>query len=78
MISRQVPLLDLRAQYRQIRAEVLADSELQRQLRETKDKEGFLEMVIQLGHERGYNFSMSDVESALNEARRTWLERWIQ
>lgn len=57
--------------------EVLQDQDLQHQLRTTTDRESFLHLVISLGHERGYRFSVSDVEAALAAARRTWLERWI-
>lgn len=57
--------------------EVLADPELQQQLRSTADRRDFLLLIIRLGHERGYQFSGSDVEAALVAAHRTWLERWI-
>ena len=57
---------------------VLANEDLQRQLRETPDKETFLEVMMNLGRECGYNFSIADIESALGQARRTWIERWIK
>jgi hypothetical protein len=56
---------------------VLCDQDLQEQLRETPDKESFLDLMITLGHARGYQFSIADVEAALLAAHRTWLERWI-
>ena len=60
------------------RDEVLANEDLQRQLRETPDKETFLEVMMNLGRECGYNFSIADIETALGQARRTWIERWIK
>ena len=60
------------------RDEVLANEDLQRQLRETPDKETFLEVMMNLGRECGYDFSIADIETALGQARRTWIERWIK
>ncbi len=56
---------------------VLQDLTLQKRLRETDDLELFVALVVQLGHEHGFDFTSKDVENALRESRRAWLERWL-
>jgi len=55
---------------------VLREAKLQRQLRECGSEE-FVARVVELGTARGYEFSAIDVEKAMNDARRVWLERWL-
>jgi Nif11 domain len=57
---------------------VLEDVGLQERLRESDDLESFLELILQLGEERGCRFTAADVEAALRKSRRAWLERWIE
>lgn len=64
-------------QFDLFKQEVLQDRNLQEQLRNTVDKDSFLDLIITIGIERGYKFSTSDVEAAMAAANRTWLERWI-
>lgn len=65
------------AEFERFREAVLVDAALQRQLRLTTDRESFIELLVALGNERGYRFTGPDVEDALRDARRTWIERWI-
>jgi hypothetical protein len=59
------------------RLAVLADFELQQQLRVTADWESFARLAVSIGNERGYRFSESQVHQALLAARQDWLSRWI-
>jgi hypothetical protein len=61
-------------QFRQI---VLYDPILQVRLRETTELRPFVELVIRVGEERGCIFTPEEVEAALRESRRSWIERWI-
>jgi len=64
-------------EFERFREEVLADLNLQEQLRRTPDKESFQKLLVALGGERGYRFTQADVEDALRTARRRWIERWL-
>ena len=61
--------------FRQI---VLTDLNLQRRLRETADRESFTRLVVSIGQQGGYLFTAADVENAIEAARKTWLERWVE
>jgi hypothetical protein len=61
-------------QFRQI---VLHDPALQERLRETTDPRPFVDLVVRVGGERGCIFTPEEVEAALREGRRSWIERWI-
>lgn len=56
---------------------VLADPELQRQLRALPDQAAFVTRVVQLAGERGFALTPGDVEEALAASRRAWFERWV-
>ena len=56
---------------------VLADRELHDRLRATADQTAFIALAVQLGAERGCDFTAPVVEAALQERRRAWLERWL-
>lgn len=64
------------AELERFQQEVLNDLNLQQQLRETTDKESFLELVMALGRERGYRITALEVDDAMRAAVRTWIERW--
>jgi hypothetical protein len=55
----------------------LDDNSLLERLRRTQNKRLFIALAQQMGRDRGCIFAAADVEEALKEARRTWLERWI-
>ncbi len=61
----------------QFRRLVLDDDEMQKQLRETPDKESFLALMLRFGAERGYEFTAEDVEEALRDEQRRWIMRWV-
>jgi Nif11 domain len=56
---------------------VLADSALQRELQEVTHQEDFVVRFLSLARERGLAVEADDVETALRNSRREWLERWI-
>jgi hypothetical protein len=63
--------------FEQFRHLVLEDVTLQERLRETPNLKAFLDLTLRLGREHGYSFTARDVEDALRESRRAWLQRWI-
>jgi hypothetical protein len=63
--------------FERFRLQVLEDAALQEMLRETPNLKAFLGLTLQLGRERGYSFTAEDVEDALRESRRAWLQRWV-
>jgi hypothetical protein len=56
---------------------VLADRDLHDQLRAAENVESFITLAVRLGAERGCHFSAATVQSAVEEKRRAWLERWL-
>lgn len=56
---------------------VLNNQALQKKLREIGDRAQFTARVIELGARHGFEITAGDVEQALRENRRLWLERWI-
>ncbi|GAB4191480.1 MAG: hypothetical protein OHK0022_05220 [Roseiflexaceae bacterium] len=65
------------ADWEQFRLAVLADRDLQDRLRSTPDWQAFVELALRLSAERGYALTSTDLERALQESRRSWLERGI-
>lgn len=65
------------ADWEQFHRAVLADRDLQQRLRSTPDWQTFVEQALQLSAERGYRLTVADLERALQESRRAWLERWL-
>ena len=61
----------------EFREEVLKDLSLQVRLREIEDRQTFVRLAVRLGAEKGFCFSADDVESAMRDGRRVWIERWI-
>jgi hypothetical protein len=51
---------------------------LQERLRATPDRASFIALTLQLGAERGYSFTVDEIEEALKASQRAWLERWIE
>ncbi len=60
-------------QFRQL---VLLDPLLQAQLRHLPDKPAFIARMLELGAERGYEFTAEELEAALAAGRRAWNQRW--
>jgi len=61
-------------QFRQL---VLREPSLQARLREPLELSRFLDLMLQEGKERGFDFTAEEVQQALSASRRAWLERWI-
>jgi hypothetical protein len=57
---------------------VFEDAALQEELGEIIDRGLFLEWVVRTGEARGFGFTAEHVQQAMQEGRRTWLERRIQ
>ena len=66
-----------RESFEQFRQGVLQDMSLQERLRETPDRDSFLTLLLQLGEERGYDFTVEDVEAAMLESQMAWRLRWV-
>ncbi len=61
-------------QFRQL---VYERPDLQEVLRDTTDRELFLQEMIRLGHQNNYFFTSREVDKALQAERQKWFERWI-
>ncbi|HYM01967.1 MAG TPA: aspartyl/asparaginyl beta-hydroxylase domain-containing protein [Stellaceae bacterium] len=64
-------------QLENFQAAVLADAALQAMLRQERDPQRFVALVIEIGEARGYRFTASDVAAAMQANRRAWIERMI-
>jgi len=56
---------------------VLAESALHDQLRAAPSEAAFIELAIRLAAERGCELTASALQTAINQERRAWLERWL-
>ena len=56
---------------------VLDDECLQRELRAVTQPSAFPTAVADAAGQRGCAVTPEDVQAALREARRSWLERWV-
>lgn len=45
---------------------VIKDSALKERLKQSSDQESFVKLAVQLGEERGYSFTPSEVEAYVN------------
>ena len=55
----------------------LADRQLHQRLCATVDVESFAALAVHLGRDQGCEFSVEDVQTAIRERRRAWLERHL-
>jgi hypothetical protein len=62
------------ARFRRI---VLADPALERRLQSISDWPSFVEEAVGAAAERGLALTEADVRAARDEARRSWLQRWV-
>jgi hypothetical protein len=60
-----------------LRALVVDDPRLRRRLLSARDRPSFLNEVVAVAHEHGYELSTDEVAEALRVARRQSLERWV-
>lgn len=56
---------------------VLADRALHDQLRAAPDESAFIALAIRLAAERGCELSARELQAAIHQKRRAWLERWL-
>ena len=56
---------------------IFSDTRLQEKLREIKDRQEFIHLVVESGRERNCDFTFDEVENALRDGRRVWIERWL-
>lgn len=56
---------------------VLENLELQNKLKPIIDRQEFIDKVLVLGNDAGFEFSREDVEIQMRETRKRWIERWI-
>ena len=69
--------IDERRNWERFGEMVLAEPELHNRLRAAADQAAFIALAVQLGVERGCEFSAPLVQTMINEKRRAWLERWL-
>lgn len=55
---------------------ILQNVTLQKVLRETPNLPAFLSLIVQLGKEHNYDFTVEDVQHTLRINQCAWLERW--
>jgi hypothetical protein len=56
---------------------VLGAPALQSRLRDLTDRDSFVGETVKIAAELGLDLSPGDVDEALRDARRAWLERWV-
>lgn len=56
---------------------VLEEEHLLRQLRQTGDLESFIALSVQLSREHGCPVTPEEVQAAVQDERRAWLQKWI-
>jgi predicted ribosomally synthesized peptide with nif11-like leader len=56
---------------------VLSESALREKLRSIDDKKAFIARTVEVGAAEGFDFTGEDVEAAMREKKRIWIERWI-
>jgi len=57
---------------------VLRDDQLLSQLQQAADLQSFAALAVELGQREGCRFTTEHVRAAVQEARRAWLERWLE
>ena len=77
MIARATPNEGGESGFEPFRRLVLSEPALQEQLGAITDRHIFLSQTAELGRQHGFDFLPGDVEAALMESRRKWMERWI-
>ncbi|MCX6923814.1 MAG: Nif11 family protein [Verrucomicrobia bacterium] len=56
---------------------VLADRALHDQLRATVNEPAFIQLAVRLAAERGCELTALELQAAIIQERRSWLERWL-
>jgi predicted ribosomally synthesized peptide with nif11-like leader len=63
--------------FEEFRQRVLKDAALQQRLMEFDDPQRFVAEVVAAAEALGFDIQTADVEAALLERRREWIERWV-
>jgi hypothetical protein len=63
--------------FEKFREIVFQNVDLQEELRRYVEREAFIKRVVELGAEKGFQFTAETVQEVLNENRRAWIQRWI-
>ena len=63
--------------FQEFRKTVLTDLELMRDLLDIDDHAQFKEVVVTKAATIGLDLTVEDVEAAMRNGRRSWIERWI-
>lgn len=69
---------ELRENFEKFRQLVLRDHTLQTRLSGLPTDAIFTELVLAAGVEHGFEFTAAELNQALMEARRSWIERWVR
>jgi len=77
LIAQGRPCAGTESSFEIFRREVLCHPEWQEQLIGLNERGAFIARNVELGREHGFTFQPTDVEAALQSARRAWMERWI-
>jgi len=77
LIANGTPSEGSESDYEPFRRLVLNDTALQGQLAGLTDRAAFITRTVDLGRQYGFQFEPSDVDGAIQAARRAWMERWI-
>ncbi|GAA5120283.1 aspartyl/asparaginyl beta-hydroxylase domain-containing protein [Luteolibacter yonseiensis] len=77
MIAEATPDEGSESGFEPFRRLVLSESAMQEELGAITDRGIFLSHAVELGRKHGFDFLEDDVEAALQDARRKWMERWI-
>jgi hypothetical protein len=63
--------------FERFREIVLADPALEQRLKSIPDWTSFVEAALGAAAERGVALTEADLRAARDQARRSWLERWV-
>jgi hypothetical protein len=77
MIAGAIPDEGLESGFESFRRLVLSEPLIQDELVAITDRDTFFSHAVELGRKHGLDFLEDDVETALQGARRKWMERWI-
>ncbi len=61
----------------EFRGIIFSDVALREKLREITDRQEFVRLIVEMGRERGCAFTADEVDNALRDGRRAWIERWL-
>lgn len=63
--------------FEEFRRIVLREPALQGKFREIERRDEFIACVVKLAATENFEITAADVEEAMRDARRAWLEKWI-